>query len=79
MGFASKTTENTDFLFSKKESNQKIERKQRNLPKIMLGTGRKFKEWCHIFIRGKKNTLPYLLNLSHRILGWVVILSLVNN
>ena len=44
MGFASKTTENTDFLFSKKESNQKLERKQRKLPKIMLGTGRKFKE-----------------------------------
>ena len=46
MGFASKTTENTDFLFSKKEPNQKIERKQRNLPKIMLGISRKFKERC---------------------------------
>ena len=70
MGFASKTVENIDVLFSKRSLTKKKEKKkQRNLPKIMLGTSRKIKERSYMLYQRKREHASLLVQLAQLNVG----------
>ena len=69
MGFASKTVENIDVLFSKRSLTKKRGKKQRNLPKIMLGTSRKIKERSYMLYQRKREHASLLVQLAQLNVG----------